>query len=589
MATVVDNPKNLPNKPGVYIMRNKYDEVIYVGKSKSLKKRVKSYFKSKHDTTKNKVMMEHFKTLEYIITDTEKEALILEANLIKKYMPHYNVRLKDDKRYPYIKITNEKFPRVLITRNINQKSGQYYGPFTDATSLKKTTNFLKKIFKIRKCKNMDGPCLNSQIDLCLAPCTGNISREEYSQLIDKINLFFQGKYKTIVKKLESDMQDAAEKQEFEKASIIRDQIFSIKDVMEKQNVAFNKNTNQDVIAGKYGDNIACIVVFSVREGKIIDKDDFVMTGVKNTPPEKILTEFIKQFYSYHRHIPHELILQYPIDDNDLIKDWLKDMKGSSVKLTVPQKGIKLKLIKMVSKNADIIYNQKEQVQNSMIDLKKYLKLPKLPHTIEGFDVSNISGTNAVGSMVSFKEGKTNKKGYRRFKLKTPGPDDYGMMNELLTRRYSKVANGEDEKPDLILIDGGKGQLNVAVDVLSSLNLSDIPVIGLAKKFEEVFIPQMDEPIILPRNSQALFLLQRVRDESHRFGVTYHRKLRDKDLKHSQLDDIKGIGDKRKMNLLRHFKDIDGIKNASLDDILEVKGMNKQVAIRVYDYFNSKKE
>ena len=586
MATVVDNPNNLPNKPGVYIMRNKYDEVIYVGKSKSLKKRVKSYFKDKHEQTKTKLLMEHFNTLEYIITDTEKEALILEANLIKKYMPHYNVRLKDDKRYPYIKITNEKFPRVIITRNINQKTGQYYGPFTDATALKKTTNFLKKIFKIRTCKNMDGPCLNSQIDLCLAPCSQNISQEEYSQLIYKINLFFQGKYKEIVKNLETDMNIAAENQEFEKAGIIRDQIFSIKSVMEKQNVAFNKNINQDVIAGKYGDNLACIVVFNVREGKIIDKDDFVMTGVENYSNERILTEFIKQFYSYHRQIPNELILQYPIDDDEIIKEWLNDMKGSSVKITIPQKGIKYKLIKMVSKNADIIYNQKEQVKNSMIELKKYLKLPKLPHIIEGFDVSNISGTNAVGSMVSFKDAKPNKKRYRRFKLKTPGPDDYGMMNELLTRRYTKVANGEDNKPDLILIDGGKGQLNVAVDVLNSLNLSDIPVIGLAKKFEEIFIPKMDKPIILPKNSQSLFLLQRVRDESHRFGVAYHRKLRDNELKHSQLDDIPGIGYKRKMNLLRHFKNFDNIKNANLEEILEVKGMNKKVALAVYEYFNN---
>ncbi len=586
MATVVDNPHNLPDKPGVYIMRNRYDEVIYVGKSKSLKKRVKSYFKDKPDNTKNKVMMDHFKTLEYIITNTEKEALILEANLIKKYMPHYNVRLKDDKRYPYIKITNEKFPRVLITRNINQKSGQFYGPFTDATSLKKTVNFLKKIFKIRNCKNMDGPCLNSQIDLCLAPCSDNINQEEYSKLIDKINLFFQGKYTEIIKNLELDMESASENQEFEKASLIRDQIFSIKDIMEKQNVAFNKNINQDIIAGKYGDNIACIVVFSVREGKIIDKDDFLMTGVKNTSSENILTEFIKQFYSYNRHIPNEIILQYPIDETELIRDWLKDIKGSSVKITIPKKGIKTKLIKMVSKNADIIYNQKEQVQNSMIELKKYLKLPKLPHIIEGFDVSNISGTNAVGSMVSFNDAKPNKKMYRKFKLKTAGPDDYGMMKELLTRRYTKVANGEDIKPDLILIDGGKGQLNIAVDVLNSLKLNDIPVIGLAKKFEEIFIPQMDRPIILPKNSQSLFLLQRIRDESHRFGVKYHRKLRTNDLKHSDLDDILGIGVKRKMNLLRHFKDIKSIKNASFDELLAVKGMNKTVASAVYNHFNN---
>ncbi|MDP1552867.1 MAG: excinuclease ABC subunit UvrC [Methanobacteriaceae archaeon] len=584
MSTQVDGPENLPDKPGVYIMKNTHDDVIYVGKSISLKKRVKSYFKEYHDTLKTKVMMGQFKSLEYIITDTEKEALILEANLIKKLRPTYNVRLKDDKRYPYLKITQEKFPRILITRHISSDGSHYFGPFTEATAIKKTVKFVKSLFKIRDCKRMDGPCLNSQIDLCHAPCADRISPEEYQKLIDNIDLFFQGRYTKVMEMLQEEMVVASSSQEFEKAAVIRDQINSIKEVMEKQNVAFNENVNQDIIAGSYDKKMACMVVFSVREGKIIGKDDFLMTGVENTAQEDVLSAFIKQFYANPRYIPGEIIIQYSLKEEKLINDWLSDIREGPVKLTVPYDGVKFKLVKMAGKNADIIKNQKKQVKNSLLDLKKYLKLPRLPKNIEGFDVSNISGKSAVGSMVSFENGQSKKSKYRKYRLITPGPDDYGMMRELLTRRYEKLKRDEGDFPDLILVDGGKGQLNVALQVLKSLELNNIPAIGLAKEFEEIFIPQMDDPIILPGNSQALFLLQRIRDEAHRFAVTYHRTLRSKELDHSVLDEIKGVGSKRKINLLRYFKDVESVKKASLDELLQVKGMNKKVANEIYNYF-----
>jgi excinuclease ABC subunit C len=327
------------------------------------------------------------------------------------------------------------------------------------------------------------------------------------------------------------------------------------------------------------------VVFSVREGKIIGKDDFLMAGVENTPPEEILSAFIKQYYSNPRYVPGEIILQYLIKDEKLVKEWLSDLRGSKVEINVPHDGVKFKLVRMVAKNADVIKNQKKKMENALLDLKKYLMLPKLPHVIEGFDVSNISGQSAVGSMVSFQDALPRKGKYRKYRLETPGPDDYGMMKELLSRRYQRLVDEKEELPDLILVDGGKGQLGVAVDVLKSLNIERIPVIGLAKEFEQIFIPQMANPIMLPRDSEAMFLLQRIRDEAHRFAVSYHRKLRSKKLEHSPLDEIKGVGLKRKMNLLRYFGDLERIKNAEIEDLIKVKGMNQAVANNIYQYFH----
>ena len=583
MSTKVKSPENLPKKPGVYIMRDANDEIIYIGKAKNLISRVRSYFREKLDRPKTQILMSHFDSLEYIVTNSEKEALILEATLIKKHRPRYNVQLKDDKRYPYVKITNEKYPRLIITRNIT-KNGIYYGPFTDVTSVKKTVKFLKSLFKIRTCRNMDGPCLNSQIDLCYAPCSGEISKEEYDEIINKIDLFFQGKYSVIVKNLKKEMAEAAENEQFEKAAVLRDQITSIEEIMEKQFVDLvDDDLDQDVIAIAPNDNEVVVIIMPIRNGKIVGRDDFLMSGSQYESNSEILFAFIQQYYGFNRHIPKQILLNEPIDDTELLEEWLSDLRGNKVYIKVPMKGVKLRLVNMAQKNAEIIKHQKKAMENSLIELKKYLKLDKLPRIIEGYDISNISGKFAVGSKVSFKDAKPNKKKYKRFKIETPGPNDFAMMKELLTRRLKMIDT--DEEPDLIVIDGGKGQLGMACEVLDELNLAHIPIIGLAKEFEEIYIPNSKRPIIIPKNNKALHLLQQVRDESHRFAITYHRKLRSDNISESSLDDIPGIGKKRKINILKEFGTIDNVKNASVEELAKIKGMNEKVATNVYEYYH----
>lgn len=583
MSTKVKSPENLPKKPGVYIMRDANDEIIYIGKAKNLINRVRSYFREKLDRPKTQILMSHFDSLEYIVTNSEKEALILEATLIKKHRPRYNVQLKDDKRYPYVKITNDKYPRLIITRNIT-KNGIYYGPFTDVTSVKKTVKFLKSLFKIRTCRNMDGPCLNSQIDLCYAPCSGEISKDEYDEIINKIDLFFQGKYSVIVKNLKKEMAEAAENEQFEKAAVLRDQITSIEEIMEKQFVDLvDDDLDQDVIAIAPNDNEVVVIIMPIRNGKIVGRDDFLMSGSQYESNSEILFAFIQQYYGFNRHIPKQILLNEPIDDTELLEEWLSDLRGNKVYIKVPMKGVKLRLVNMAQKNAEIIKHQKKAMENSLIELKKYLKLDKLPRIIEGYDISNISGKFAVGSKVSFKDAKPNKKKYKRFKIETPGPNDFAMMKELLTRRLKMIDT--DEEPDLIVIDGGKGQLGMACEVLDELNLAHIPIIGLAKEFEEIYIPNSKRPIIIPKNNKALHLLQQVRDESHRFAITYHRKLRSDNISESSLDDIPGIGKKRKINILKEFGTMDNVKNASVEELAKIKGMNEKVATNVYEYYH----
>lgn len=583
MSSKPKTPENIPKKPGVYIMRDKDDRIIYIGKAKNLSNRVKSYFRETLDRPKTQILMSHYDNIEYIITNSEKEALILEANLIKKHRPPYNIRLKDDKRYPYVKITNEKFPRLLITRNLS-KNGSFYGPFTDVGSVRKTVKFLKSLFKIRTCRNMDGPCLNSQIDLCYAPCAGRISEEEYKEIINKIDLFFQGKYSAIVRNLKKEMKEAANNQEYEKAAVIRDQINSIEEIMNKQFVELaDDDLDQDVIAISEHEENVIVIVMAVRNGKIIGKDDFLMSGTEYNSRDEIIFSFIQQYYGYNRHVPKQIIVDQRVMETDLLEDWLKDLRGNKVYIKVPEKGIKLRLLKMAQKNADIIKHQKKDLSNSLIELKKYLKLNKIPKVIEGYDISNISGKMAVGSKVSFLDGKPNKKKYKHFKIKTPGPNDFEMMKELLTRRLKMI--NQDPEPDLIVIDGGKGQLGMACQVLKEMNLSHIPIIGLAKEFEEIYLPNSKRPIIIPKNNKALYLLQQVRDESHRFAITYHRKLRSKKISESSLDEIKGIGKTRKINILKHFGDVDSVKNASVEELSKIKGMNKKVAENVYNYYH----
>ena len=583
MSTKLKSPDNLPNKPGVYIMYDASGTIIYIGKAKNLSKRVKSYFREKLDRPKTQILMSHFDSLEYIITNSEKEALILEATLIKKHRPRYNVQLKDDKRYPYVKITDEKFPRLLITRNIT-KNGVYFGPFTDVGSVKQTVKFLKSLFKIRTCRNMDGPCLNSQIDLCYAPCDGRITQEEYKEIINKIDLFFQGKYSTIVKNLKSEMLEAAANEEFEKAAVIRDQIASIEEIMEKQFVDLvDDDLDQDVIAIAQGESDVVVIIMPIRKGKIVGRDDFLMSGSQYDSSSEIIFAFIQQYYGYNRHVPKQILLDEDIDDKQLLEEWLSDLRGNKVNIRVPQKGVKLRLVKMAKKNAEIIEHQKKDMKNALVELKKYLKLERLPRVIEGYDISNISGKFAVGSKVSFMDGKPNKKKYKHFRMETPGPNDFAMMEELMTRRLKLIDS--DPEPDLIVIDGGKGQLGMACGVLENLNLTHIPIIGLAKEFEEIYIPNAKRPVIIPKNNKALHLLQQVRDESHRFAITYHRKLRSKNIQASSLDDIVGIGKKRKIALLKEFGNIENIKKASIDELAKIDGMSRKTAENVYNYYH----
>ncbi len=590
----ITNPSELPQKPGVYIMHNSDDEIIYVGKAKKLRSRVQSYFRDedKLDRPKTQVMMRHFAYLEYILTNTEKEALILEANLIKKYKPHYNIDLKDGKQYPYIKITNDTYPRIHVTRKIIDDGASYYGPYTDVTNARGFIDFLNKNFKIRTCKNMDGPCLNYQIKQCSAPCINNISQEDYQKNIRRVKLLLQGKHKTLIKQLTRQMNQYSKNMEFEKAALIRDQIETITVTLEKQNIQPTMDVNQDIIGIDHNDSQAAVVILSVRNGKTNKKDDVLLNQIDAFSDREILTEFIKQYYSI-APCPDELILEDTIEDEEIILEWLEEKHGHKIKIKVAEDGHYFTLIKIAKKNAHISLTEKtKEMENPLLTLEQYLNLPRLPYHIEAFDISNISGIHAVASMVVFENAKPAKKMYRKFKMNTPGPNDFAMMKEVITRRYSRLAPDYqgiiDEKdsmfikPDLVLIDGGKGQLGMAVDVFKNLGITDVPLVGLAKKFEELYVPGRSEPIILPRKSTALHLLQYVRDESHRFAITFHRQLRANAFTKSILDDIPGVGKKRKQALLTYFENLDGLYDASLDDIKKVPSIPEKLAITIYD-------
>ncbi|BAW31086.1 UvrABC system protein C [Methanothermobacter sp. MT-2] len=579
MAVAVEKVEDLPDKIGVYILKDGKGNILYIGKSISLRKRVKSYFQAT-DNPKIKAMRKHLDHIEYILTDTEKEALILESNLIKKYRPPYNVQLKDDKRYPYIKITREEYPRITITRRITS-DGSYLGPLTNTFAAKKMIKFLKSLFKIRDCKVMDGPCLNKQLGLCHSPCAGNISREEYMQIIRKVELFFQGQYKDIITELKKEMEEAASKLEFEKAALLRDQIASLREVMEREKTTFALGIEKDVIAAKLDDEKASIIILHIKDGKITGKDDFTMNNTKEEPEEKILSAFIQQYYSTPHQIPEEILIEHNTKSKKLLEEWLSDIKGVKVKIRKPKKGKDLKFLKIARENIKLS-KRKSETHSILSELKRQLKLPTYPRRIEGYDISNISGKTPVGSMVTFIDGKPAKGLYRQYKIHTRGPDDYAMIREIIKRRYLK----DEVKADLIIIDGGLGQLNSALQVLESLNIK-IPIIGIAKKDERIYTPYSTNPIYLPRNSKILHLIEHVRDEAHRFAIKYHRKLRDRKSKTSTLDKIKGIGPKRKKNLLKHFDGVEAIKNATIKELSQVDGINKKIAERIHKHFQKK--
>ena len=610
--------KNLPDKPGVYLMKNSLGEVIYVGKAKVLKNRVKSYFqKSKNHSEKVKVMVKNIAEFEYIVTDSEMEALILECNLIKKYSPKYNILLKDDKFYPFIKITvNDDYPRVFVTRRFAKDGSKYFGPYTNGSAVYETLDLIYKIFPLRNCKLVikeNGekvrPCLNYHIKKCLGPCGGHISKEEYGKMINDIIDILSGKETYITKMLKSDMEKAAEELEFEKAASLRDKILSINAIAEKQKIFKTMEGDEDFINIEQDEKDSCIQVFFSRDGKVIGREHFIFENTANESIGEIIEDFIGSFYGGTAKIPKTIYVPQ-IDNFDLMEEYLTIKRGAKVWIKVPQKGQKKEMLEMVKNNARITLEKfkdkylkdKEINRISLLELQGLLELEECPQRIEAYDISNIQGVDSVGTMIVFEEGRAKNSDYRRFKIKTvKGANDYDSMREILTRRFNhgldeiKAIQQRDLKlsagkfstfPDLIMMDGGKGQVNVALEVLQSLNI-DIPVCGLVKddKHQTRGIIYNNNELIINKSSNLMQLIRRIQDEVHRFAITYHRSLRDKRTLHSVLDDIPYVGEKRRRALLMKFGSVDNIKKASMQELLETQSIDKKSAESIYNYFN----
>lgn len=610
--------KNLPNKPGVYLMKNSLGEVIYVGKAKILKNRVKSYFQnSKNHSEKVKVLVKNIAEFEYIVTDSEMEALILECNLIKKYSPKYNILLKDDKFYPFIKITiKDDFPRVFVTRNFSRDGSKYFGPYTNGTAVYETIDLIYKIFPLRTCKlsikeNGESirPCLNYHIKKCLGPCGGHISKDEYGKMINEIIDILSGKDTYVTKMLKTEMENAAENLEFEKAASLRDKILSIEAIVEKQKIFKTMEGDEDFINIDQDEKDSCIQVFFSRDGKILGREHFIFENTANESIAEILEEFIASFYGGTAKIPKTIFVP-EINEVDLMEEYLTIKRGSKVWIKVPKKGQKKDMLEMVKNNARITLEKfkdkylkdKEINKISLQELQNLLELDEWPNRIESYDISNIQGVDSVGTMVVFEEGRAKNSDYRRFKIKTvKGANDYDSMREILTRRFNhgleevkaiqernlKLSAGKFSNfPDLIMMDGGKGQVNVALEVLESLNIN-IPVCGLVKddKHQTRGIVYNNDELIINRSSNLMQLIRRIQDEVHRFAITYHRSLRDKRTLHSILDDIPNIGEKRRRALLMKFGSVENIKKAKIEELLEVPSIDKKSAESIYSYFN----
>ncbi|MDF2531283.1 MAG: uvrC [Clostridia bacterium] len=611
--------KNLPENPGIYIMKDEGNKIIYVGKAKNLKNRVSQYFKaSKGHSPKVVAMVERIRNLEYIITDTELEALILECNLIKKHKPKYNILLKDDKHYPYIKVTvNEDYPRIMITREIKKDGSRYFGPYTDIMAVNRTIELINKLFPIRSCnKNMakvagkERPCLNFHINRCMAPCQGNVDKQVYKEVVNGIILVLDGKQDEMIDELGQKMQQAAEGLDFEKAAEIRDSIASLRKIGEKQKIISSAFVDQDVIAMARQDEEVCMQVFFVRGGKLIGREHFLLNGGDIDDGGEVITSFIKQFYNGDTYVPKEIIIQYEIEDAEIIGSWLSEKRGSKVKLTVPQKGEKHKLIEMVSKNAEdtiklLIEKYKldeQKTLGAMKELSNYIGLSKAPKRIEAFDISHLQGVENVGSMIVFENSKPMNRDYRRFKIKyVEGANDYESMREVLERRFRHgikereqlEKEGKDIEigkfavfPDLILIDGGLGQVNAVLPVLQELGI-EIPVCGMVKddKHRTRGLIYNKQEIAIPISTHAFRLITNVQDEAHRFAIAYHRSLRGKTIVKSQIDEVPGIGPARRQALLKKFGSLKNIKSATIEELSEVQGMNKKTAEMIYNYFN----
>lgn len=596
--------------PGVYLFKDARGRIIYVGKASRLRNRVGSYFSPRSDSTpKLESLVGHITDFEFYITASEEEALVLESNLIKKFKPRYNISLKDDKSFPYLKIEPaEGYPRVVITRRAQQDGGRLFGPFSSASSVRVVLQLIKKVFPLRSCtRPMSGgkrtrPCLDYHIGRCLGPCTGSVTLEDYSRVVKQVSLFLEGKLDAVVRDLRRSMAEASRRLEFEKAGALRDQISAVERVIEQQQIAATVHGEQDVIAFARSGDIACVQIFFVRGGKLAGRERFTLQGTRDEEPPQIMSSFLKQFYASATSIPPMVLLQYEPDDVSTIKRWLGMWRGERVNVIVPQRGNRKRLVDTVAENARQEMEQRrvrdmadaETVSKALQGLKDVLELPEPPQWIECYDISNTSGKWAVGSMVVFEGGKPSPSHYRRFRISTvEGIDDYAMMREVLIRRFGrgggrqdKEENGWRSSPDLVLIDGGKGHLGAALEVVPQTGKGSISVASIAKEKEEVFLPQRPEPILLPHDSAQLHLLQRIRDEAHRFAITYHRNVRSRESNRSLLSSIPGIGSKRRTALLRRFGSVNGLVKASVEEISSVEGMTRPAAERVKQYLGS---
>ncbi|MDY0019154.1 MAG: excinuclease ABC subunit UvrC [Anaerolineae bacterium] len=608
----------LPTRPGVYLMHNVKDQIIYVGKAINLANRVRSYFHaSSQENPKTRRLVSEIVDLEWIITDSEVEALILEANLIKKYRPRFNVRLKDDKRYPYLKVTHEDFPKVLITRQMEQDGSRYFGPYTSTGALRETLDLLRRLFPYRTCdREITGhdrrACLYHDLQLCTAPCIGAVDRAEYNATILQLVAFMEGETEAVMTGIKRQIEEAADQLRFERAGQLRDRYQALQQVMEKQKIVTTAALNQDIIALARDEGNACVEIFFVRNGKLLGREYFVLEGTADTDDQETLTAFMQQFYTTASMIPGEILLPAQIAEAAVLEEWLRNKRGDIVYLKVPHEGPSKELLGMAATNAtETLRTLKEQwamdkhrSEIALNELQEALALPRPPVRMECYDISTTQGVEVVGSMVVFEHGVPHKSDYRRFKVRTvEGQDDFASMKEVLTRRFERwrrVTNGElkgvrgtqgwAKLPDLLVVDGGKGQLGMAVEVLEQFNLQDqVPVIGLAKRHEEIFIPKRSASILLEPTAPSILLLRRIRDEAHRFAITYHRQRRMQRGLASQIDAIPGIGPVKRRALLKHFGSIDAIRQADEAALAQVSGISKTLAAEIRAYFTQQEK